>query len=135
MHNTKEMNAELVKQIQKLLQQPLKADRYAIEMMLEDGAEITPALQERIEKVNKMQSAQDALMSVLNENEKMVVQRHLVDGLDWACIGAEFGQVWGSENQKSKRSLINYYRSANKKMAAFVSGNHGIFDFSWLGGI
>ena len=132
LHNMEERNVQLEAQIRKLLKLPLQADRHAIEMTLGTGAAITPALQERIDRVNKMQLATDALMSVLSENEKMVVQRHVVDGLDWSCIGAEFAQIWGNENQKSKRSLINYYNAASKKMAEYIKENYEIFDFDWL---
>lgn len=125
-------NVVLEEQIRKLLQQPVEADYHAIQMTLKNGAEISPMLQKRIDQVDKLHSATEALLSVLNENEEMVIRRHVIDGLDWACVGAEFGQTWGMENQKSKRSLINYYNTACRKMADYVEQNKEIFDFSWL---
>ena len=132
LHMKEERNVQLESKIKKLFQMPVEADQHAINMMIESGCEITPALQKRMEEVNRMQSARMALMSVLNENEKMVIKRHVMDGVDWACLGAEYAQMWGDENQKSKRSLVNYYNAANKKMADYVKCNKEIFDFNWL---
>lgn len=69
---------------------------------------------------------------VLSENEKIVIQRHYVAGLDWDCVGFEFAQKWGMEAQKSKRSLINYLNKAFRKMAHYIQDNAPIFNFDWL---
>ena len=124
--------AVIEKQIRKLLQMPLLADCHAAKMTLREAKNVSPELRTKIAKMHKMCDGLEALYSLLSENERQVIQRHVVDGLDWSCLGAEFGEKWGMENQKSKRSLMNYANSAFKKMTSYVHANQTVFDFSWL---
>ena len=112
-------NIDLIEeQLRKLFRMNLKADLRAIKMTLQcNGQAITPPLQERIDRVTILQAGIETLYCVLSENEKIVIQRHYVAGLDWDCVASEFAQKWGVEAQKSKRSLINYLNKAFRKMA------------------
>ena len=49
MHMKEERNVQLESKIKKLFQMPVEADQHAINMMIESGCEITPALQKRME--------------------------------------------------------------------------------------
>lgn len=120
-------------QLRKLFHMNLKADLRAIKMTLQcNGQTITPKLQERIDRVTTLQAGIETLYCVLSENEKIVIQRHYVAGLDWDCVGSEFAQNWGIEAQKSKRSLINYLNKAFRKMTQYIQHNAAIFNFDWL---
>lgn len=124
---------EVEDKIKKLFRMNLTADYHAISMtILDQGGTISPQIQLRIDKLDRYQAGKNALYSVLSENEKIVIQRHFVDGLDWDCVGAEFAQKWGPESQKSKRSLINYMNRAFRKMAEYVQENAHDFSFDWL---
>ena len=127
-------DVELIEeQLRKLFRMNLKADIRAIKMTLQcNGQAVTPQLQERIDRVTILQAGMEALYCVLSENEKIVIQRHYVAGLDWDCVGSEFAQKWGMEAQKSKRSLINYLNKAFRKMAQYVQSNATDFTFDWL---
>lgn len=127
-------NLELIEvQLRKLFRMNLKADQRAIKMTLQNnGNTTTPQLQKRIEHLATLQAGIEALYCVLSENEKIVLQRHFVAGLDWDCVSAEFAQKWGPEAQKSKRSLINYLNKAFRKMAQYVQTNSNDFTFDWL---
>lgn len=127
-------NIDLIEeQLRKLFRMNLKADLHAIKMTLQcNGQAITPPLQERIDRVTILQAGIETLYCVLSENEKIVIQRHYVAGLDWDCVASEFAQKWGVEAQKSKRSLINYLNKAFRKMAQYVQQNAAIYNFGWL---
>lgn len=86
------------KQLHKLFRMNFKADLHAIKMTLQNhNQSISPQLQERMDQIKVLQAGMEALYCVLSENEKIVIQRHYVAGLDWDCVGAEFVQKWGIE--------------------------------------
>ena len=59
-------------------------------------------------------------LHILSEDEKYVICRHLVDGIDWPRINVEYRQRWGEEQGKSERSLKSYQRKAIQKIVRFV---------------
>ena len=120
-------------QVRKLFKMNLRADRKAIKMTLTNSSDdISPHMKERMNRLDKQITGMETLYHVLSENEKLVLQRHYVAGLDWDCVGEEFAQKWGEETRKSKRSLINYQNRAFRKMADYVIRNREDFDFQCL---
>ena len=126
------MCAVTEEQIKKLFSYDIEAEKHAINMMLSgNDQEISSALQDRINLVAKKEAAIQAFYCILTEHERLVIKRHVVDGIDWTCLSAEFAQKWGAENAKSTRSLIYYKNRAFKKMVQFVETHRDIYDFSW----
>ena len=118
------MCAVTEEQIKKLFSYDIEAEKHAINMMLSgNDQEISSA---------KKEAAIQAFYCILTEHERLVIKRHVVDGIDWTCLSVEFAQKWGAENAKSIRSLIYYKNRAFKKMVQFVETHRDIYDFSWI---
>lgn len=59
----------------------------------------------------------NSLLLILNEDEIFVIQRHVLDEIDWNRIIAEYETRWGIENRKCQRTLIRYQKNALLKLA------------------
>lgn len=59
----------------------------------------------------------DSMLRSLSDDERFVIQRHLVDGIDWNRIIAEYEMKWGAKNGRCRRTLIRYQNSALTKLA------------------
>ena len=120
-------------QVKRLFRQNLESDRFAVEMTLRhNGKNVTPQLQESLDRIALLQAGTDVLYNLLSENEKIVIRYHYIQGLDWDCVNGEFEKRWGSGALKSKRSMINYQNKAFRKMAQYIQNNKNTYDFSWL---
>lgn len=59
----------------------------------------------------------DSVLMALNEDERFVIQRHLLDEIDWNRIISEYESKWGTKNGRCRRTLIRYQRLALSKLA------------------
>ena len=64
--------------------------------------------------------------NLLNEDEKFVVQKHLIDELEWPRVAFEFTERWRGEFSRTERSLLHYQASALRKIGAFCQNNREI---------
>lgn len=63
----------------------------------------------------------DSLFSMLNADEIFVIQRHLMDGIDWYRIVKEYNDTWGQEHEKTVRSFQIYQTKALRKIADYIN--------------
>ncbi len=61
------------------------------------------------------------LISSLSEDQRFIVQRHLIDGIDWPRIVKEYSDMWGQENEKSIRSFQIYQTKALRKIQWIIN--------------
>ena len=93
------MCAVTEEQIKKLFSYDIEAEKHAINMMLSgNDQEISSALQDRINLVAKKEAAIQAFYCILTEHERLVIKRHVVDGIDWTC--AKVGRGECQKHQK-----------------------------------
>lgn len=59
-------------------------------------------------------------MSILSEDEAYVVRRHLIDGITWPRVEAEYSEKW-KEFGKCQRTLMRYQDNALKKIQRFMN--------------
>lgn len=112
---------------------PIEADRRAIQMTCAaQEAGDYEELRMKKEYLSLLQAGKEMLWCVLSDPEKLVIQRHYVDGLDWPCVIEEFAQRWGEDARKTSRSMINHQNRGFRKMTDYVVMNWNTFDFSWL---
>lgn len=64
-------------------------------------------------------------LSLLSEDEAYVIQRHLIDGITWPRVWAEYGEKW-KEYAKCERTLMRYQEHALKKIQSFMNEQEGI---------
>lgn len=77
--------------------------------------------QERLRTLDRQLHMIDGMFTVLTENEAFVIQRHVVDGLDWPQLIKEYTDKWGKELEKSVRSFKVYQSKALKKIASVMN--------------
>ena len=74
---------------------------------------------EHVEQFDRLQILLENLMRLLTIDERYVIKRHLVDGLDWNCIEFLDQQLLRSA-QKSRSTLRRLQNSAIVKMAQYI---------------
>ena len=70
-------------------------------------------LRERIESI-------DSWFGLLSAKELFVVQKHLIEKYDWPQVIIEFRNRWGSESERTDRTLQRYQKRALRKIAMFA---------------
>ena len=75
---------------------------------------------ERVEQFDRLQILLENLMRLLTIDERYVIKRHLVDGLDWNCIEYEYNHKLLRSVQKSRSTLRRLRNSAIVKMAQYI---------------
>ena len=73
---------------------------------------------EHVEQFDRLQILLENLMRLLTIDERYVIKRHLVDGLDWNCI--EYNHKLLRSAQKSRSTLRRLQNSAIVKMAQYI---------------
>lgn len=63
----------------------------------------------------------NAWMNILSADEKFVIQKHLIEQIEWARVAFEYQQRWQKEFMRTERSLQMYQASGLRKMAAFAN--------------
>lgn len=61
----------------------------------------------------------NCFLGLLNEDERFVVRRHIVDGIDMARVHMEFLEKWGGGYAKTQRALTKLETEALRKIGAF----------------
>lgn len=59
-------------------------------------------------------------LSILSEDEAYVVQRHLIDGITWPRVEAEYAEKW-KDFGKCQRTLMRYQLNALQKILCFMN--------------
>lgn len=67
-----------------------------------------------------------AWMNLLNADEKFVLQKHLIEEIEWPRVAFEYRERWKCEFTRTERSLQVYQASALAKIAAFAEKHREI---------
>lgn len=78
---------------------------------------LCPEQTQRMHCLEEWLACVDSVLMALNEDERFVVQRHLLDEIDWNRIISEYESKWGIKNGRCRRTLIRYQRLALAKLA------------------
>jgi len=70
-------------------------------------------LRERIESI-------DSWFGLLSTKEAFVIQKHLIEKFDWPQVIIEFRNRWGSESERTDRTLQRYQKRALREIAKFA---------------
>lgn len=62
-----------------------------------------------------------AWLNLLPKDERLIVQKHVIDGLDWTRTSAEFDRIWGYENGRSERTMKRKQAAAIRRICDFVN--------------
>lgn len=58
--------------------------------------------------------------SLLNADERFVIEKHLLDELEWPRVAFSFTEKWKGAFSRTERSLVGYQASGLKKIITFV---------------
>lgn len=84
-------------------------------------AEPPPEIMERIMALQRQLMMIDGLFAALSENEAFVIRHHLMEELDWSQTMALFTQKWGTETEKSLRTMKALQEKGLRKIARILN--------------
>ena len=61
--------------------------------------------------------------NLLNADERFVIEKHLLDELEWPRVAFSFAKKWDGEFTRTERSLVTYQASGLKKIISFVEAH------------
>ena len=65
-------------------------------------------------------------LTLLTTDEKFVIEKHLIEQLEWPRVAFEFSQRWKGVFSRTERSLVAYQASALRKISAFCNAHKEI---------
>ncbi len=63
----------------------------------------------------------ETCLTILTEEEKFVIESHLIKHLTWMQIELLFVKIWGPENMRSERTLKRMQQNALSKITKFIN--------------
>lgn len=63
----------------------------------------------------------DTWLTLLDTEERFVVESHLINGLDWAKVIVEYEKLWERENGRAERTLKRIQSKALTQIADFMN--------------
>ena len=63
----------------------------------------------------------DTWLTLLDTEERFLVELHLIDGLDWAKVIVEYEKLWQRENGRAERTLKRIQSKALEQIADFMN--------------
>ena len=91
-----------------------------LEMLNDEEQELNFNQKKRLEEVHKNRCMVENWLSILSDEERCIIQLHLIDGKSWKRIEAEYEQKDEYE-YRATRTLMRYQQLALKKIEEYVS--------------
>lgn len=90
-----------------------------LEMLNNEESELNFNQKKRLEEVRKNRRMIENWLSILSDEERNIIQLHLIDGKSWKRIEAEYEKK--DENEyRATRTLMRYQQQALKKIEEYV---------------
>lgn len=90
-----------------------------LEMLNNEESELNFNQKKRLEEVRKNRRMIENWLSILSDEERNIIQLHLIDGKSWKRIEAEYEQKDEYE-YRATRTLMRYQQQALKKIEEYV---------------
>ena len=91
-----------------------------LEMLNNEESELNFNQKKRLEEIRKNKRMIENWLSILSDEERCIIQLHLIDGKSWKRIEAEYEQKDEYE-YRATRTLMRYQQQALKKIEEYVS--------------
>lgn len=85
------------------------------------GLKNRSAAEEKLTRLVHLRNGAESWLSLLNREERFLIQTHLIDGLDWAKTIVEHEKMWGVANGRSERTLKRIQAKAIEKIVACLN--------------
>lgn len=82
-----------------------------------------PQRERAMEQCEKHVIMIDSWITLLPDDEALIVRRRLIDGVDWMRVSEEYLAVRGIEKERAGRTMRTYMDNAIGKIAVFVDAN------------
>ena len=89
-------------------------------MLNNEESELNFNQKKRLEEMRKNKRMIENWLSILSDEERCIIQLHLIDGKSWKRIEAEYEQKDEYE-YRATRTLMRYQQQALKKIEEYVS--------------
>ncbi len=83
-------------------------------------------------RIHRLLEGIDGLLLLVSEEERYIIELHLVEGMKWETVMEEYGKRWASEMSRVERTYKYRQQGALRKMEDYIEHYADIFDFSWL---
>ena len=97
--------------------------RYQAELLRladeESTSTLSPVCLQRKSELEQILTKIKSWKELLSNDERFVVEHHLVEGLDISRVMLLYEERWGIENGKTERTFKKYQSNALKKIEAF----------------
>lgn len=90
-----------------------------LEMLNDEEQKLNFSQKKRLEEVRKNRRMVENWLSILSDEERHIIQLHLIDGKSWKRIEAEYEQKDEYE-YRATRTLMRYQQQALKKIEEYV---------------
>lgn len=85
-----------------------------------------PEVREALALVDMKVAMIQSWFTLLNSDERFVIEKHLIEELEWPRIAFSFSEKWKGEFTRSERTLIAYQASGIKKIVRFAEDHKAI---------
>lgn len=107
----------------------LEAEGIFIRNRIEDQRyKENPQLLERRSAIGHQLANIESWLTLLSEDERYVIQRHLIDGIDIPRVAIEYRERWGDDYAKTDRTIKSYQRRALQKIARFEKAKKALIN-------
>lgn len=83
-------------------------------------------------RIHRLLEGIDGLLLLVSEEERCIIELHLVEGMKWETVMEEYCKRWASEMSRVERTYKYRQQGALRKMEDYIERYADIFDFSWL---
>lgn len=85
-----------------------------------------PEVREALALVDMKVAMVQSWFTLLNTDERFVIEKHLIEELEWPRISFSFSELWKGEFTRSERTLVGYQASGLNKIVRFCEDHHNI---------
>lgn len=85
-----------------------------------------PEVREALALVDMKVAMVQSWFTLLNTDERFVVEKHLIEELEWPRISFSFTELWKGEFTRSERTLVAYQASGLNKIVRFCEDHRSI---------
>ena len=85
-----------------------------------------PEVREALALVDMKVAMVQSWFTLLNTDERFVIDKHLIEELEWPRISFSFSELWKGEFTRSERTLVGYQASGLNKIVRFCEDHRSI---------
>lgn len=82
-----------------------------------------PSLRKHYDEIENKIILINSWLNLLTYDERFVVEKHLIDQIEWPRIALAFELEWKGQFTRTERTLERYQASAIKKICEFMNTN------------